>query len=422
MVDLAFEPTELTIPADTDVTINLTNSGALPHTFDVESFASGEIPGGGTGSLTVNLPAGTYEYWCSIPGHKEAGMVGTLTVVAGGEETDGAAAASPETAESPAASEGDAAAPAAPTTVDVDMVDIAFNPAELTIPADTDVTVNLTNSGALPHTFDVENFASGEIAGGGTGSLVINLPAGTYEYWCAIPGHKEAGMVGTLTVVGAGEEATPAASPVGSPGASPIAVEPVNLDMVELAFKPDKFEIPANADVTINLTNSGNLPHNFEITEQDISVDLAAGDSTSFVLNLPAGTYDFICNVPGHAEAGMVGVLTVVEGGSATPEAATEQPADSAAAPSGPIEVDMVDLAFDPAEITIPANTDVTIHAVNNGALPHTFTIPDVADTGEVAAGSSADVTINLPPGEYDYDCTIPGHKEAGMVGKLIVK
>ena len=76
----------------------------------------------------------------------------------------------------------------------------------------------------------------------------------------------------------------------------------------------------------------------------------------------------------------------------------------------------MVDLAFQPTDLTIPANTDVTIKAVNKGALPHTFTIPDVADTGEVASGSSAEVKVNLPPGEYTFDCAVPGHKEAGMV------
>jgi nitrite reductase (NO-forming) len=82
----------------------------------------------------------------------------------------------------------------------------------------------------------------------------------------------------------------------------------------------------------------------------------------------------------------------------------------------------MVELAFNPAELTIPANTDVTIHAVNSGALPHTFTITDVADTGEVASGASADVTLNLAAGEYEYFCAIPGHKDGGMVGKLIVQ
>ena len=33
-----------------------------------------------TATITINAPAGTYQYYCSIPGHKAAGMVGTLTV------------------------------------------------------------------------------------------------------------------------------------------------------------------------------------------------------------------------------------------------------------------------------------------------------------------------------------------------------
>ena len=292
MADISYNPAELTIPANTDVTINLVNSGALEHTFDITDVVeSGVIAGGGTGSVTVNLPAGTYEYWCAIPGHKDAGMVGTLTVAVA------TASASPEA--SPAASPEASPAAKLPTTYDVDMVDLAFEPAELTIPANVDVTINLTNSGALEHTLDVGDETSGTIAGGGTGKVVLNLAPGTYDFICAIPGHKDAGMVGTLTVVD------------DSGGAAGASNEPVALDMVELAFKPATLEIAANSDVTINLTNSGNLPHNFSIPSENISVDLAAGESTTFKLNLPAGTYDFDCNVPGHKDAGMVGKLTV---------------------------------------------------------------------------------------------------------------
>ena len=32
-----------------------------------------------TVSMTINAPAGTYIFYCGVPGHKEAGMVGTLT-------------------------------------------------------------------------------------------------------------------------------------------------------------------------------------------------------------------------------------------------------------------------------------------------------------------------------------------------------
>ena len=82
MVDIAFQPTEITIPANTDVTIQLTNNGVAIHNFVVDelSINSGDFTSGQAGSVTVNAPAGSYQYYCSVPGHKEIGMVGTLTV------------------------------------------------------------------------------------------------------------------------------------------------------------------------------------------------------------------------------------------------------------------------------------------------------------------------------------------------------
>lgn len=82
MVDIAFVPTEITIPADTDVTIMLPNKGASVHNFNVDELDvhSGDAPGGQTVSVTIKAPAGEYEFYCSIPGHKESGMVGTLIV------------------------------------------------------------------------------------------------------------------------------------------------------------------------------------------------------------------------------------------------------------------------------------------------------------------------------------------------------
>jgi len=82
MVDIAFQPTEIVIPADTDVTIQLTNNGVAIHNFVVDelSIHSGDFTSGQSGSVTVNAPAGSYQYYCSIPGHKDLGMVGTLTV------------------------------------------------------------------------------------------------------------------------------------------------------------------------------------------------------------------------------------------------------------------------------------------------------------------------------------------------------
>ena len=85
----------------------------------------------------------------------------------------------------------------------IEMKDIAFAETTLELPANTDVTINLTNTGALTHSFDIDelNVHSGDMAGGETKTITFNTgAAGTYEYYCAVPGHREAGMVGTLTV------------------------------------------------------------------------------------------------------------------------------------------------------------------------------------------------------------------------------
>ncbi|MEA2585086.1 MAG: hypothetical protein QOF33_3171 [Thermomicrobiales bacterium] len=191
--DIFFDPKEITIPANTDLTITLVNKGAAPHTFDVDALNvhSGEVAPGATATVTINAPAGDYEFYCAIPGHKQAGMVGTLHVVEGGTST-----ASPVASPAVAVSGVQAVAPT------VEMVDIAFSPKEITIPANTDVVVNLVNKGVTVHSFDIDalNVHSGQYTGGQTGTVTINAAPGEYEYYCAIPGHKPAGMVGKLIV------------------------------------------------------------------------------------------------------------------------------------------------------------------------------------------------------------------------------
>ncbi len=80
--DLSFAPTALTIPAGADAVVDLSNEGALPHNFAIDQLKINQNLDAGAKDIkvTINAPAGTYEYYCNIPGHKEAGMVGTLTV------------------------------------------------------------------------------------------------------------------------------------------------------------------------------------------------------------------------------------------------------------------------------------------------------------------------------------------------------
>lgn len=93
--------------------------------------------------------------------------------------------------------------------------------------------------------------------------------------------------------------------------------------------------------------------------------------------------------------------------------------------PTISLELDAKDIAFSPWELTInAADEPVTIKMVNTGAAPHNFTIDSLGISVDVNPGEAVEVVIpaGTAPGTYDFYCDVPGHKEAGMVGTLIVK
>ncbi len=81
---LKYNKTSLTAKAG-KVSIAFTNSAPVEHNVTIES-ASGEPVGGtptfkgGSKTVSLNLKPGTYKFFCSVPGHRMAGMEGTLTV------------------------------------------------------------------------------------------------------------------------------------------------------------------------------------------------------------------------------------------------------------------------------------------------------------------------------------------------------
>lgn len=86
------------------------------------------------------------------------------------------------------------------------------------------------------------------------------------------------------------------------------------------------------------------------------------------------------------------------------------------------VTISLQDVFFEPNEVTIPANTDVTIHIVNDGFAFHNFAIPAAgASTPQLGNGGTEDLVVNLPPGDYEIVCEVRGHEGAGMVGILHV-
>ena len=116
------------------------------------------------------------------------------------------------------------------------------------------------------------------------------------------------------------------------------------------------------------------------------------------------------------------------------------------------LSITATDLAFSTDRLEVTAGQPVKITLNNEGALEHDFSIMVMPHNGEIhaesgemaedmmghdmsnmevmpelhmAAAAGGSSTIEFTPsttGEYEFYCTVAGHKEAGMVGLLIVK
>jgi plastocyanin len=129
----------------------------------------------------------------------------------GSSSTSSAAASSPTTSSTSAttstsAATGGSAAASSTLSIAADPSGaLKFTKSTLTAKAGT-VTISFTNSSPLAHNLTVQQGTSGAVLGatptfmGGTKTLKLTLKAGTYTYYCSVPGHRAAGMQGTLTV------------------------------------------------------------------------------------------------------------------------------------------------------------------------------------------------------------------------------
>jgi plastocyanin len=76
----AFHPATLTAPSG-GVTVYLTNRDLFWHSFTIDRAAVNvDVPVGGARRVAFTVPPGSYQFYCRVPGHRQAGMVGTLRV------------------------------------------------------------------------------------------------------------------------------------------------------------------------------------------------------------------------------------------------------------------------------------------------------------------------------------------------------
>lgn len=92
----------------------------------------------------------------------------------------------------------------------------------------------------------------------------------------------------------------------------------------------------------------------------------------------------------------------------------------TAKGPSGPRAVTLKEWAIEPKELTAKAGS-VTFEVKNAGNIEHNFVVEGVGQIDSLLAGQTKSLQVSVQPGTYSVICSLPGHKEAGMTGRLTV-
>jgi uncharacterized cupredoxin-like copper-binding protein len=418
--------------------IRAVNAGLLEHDFTVDELEIHEVLTAEPVDITIpeDAPVGeTFEFYCSVPGHREGGMEGTLTIIeAGGGEAAPAAGDGEATA---AAGDGEAAAgPGAP--IEIEAQD-PFAWSIYEIEAAPGQVIRAVNAGLLEHDFTVDELEIHEVLTDEPVDITIpdDAPVGeTFEFYCSVPGHREGGMEGTLTIVDAGGGGE-AAAPAGGEGEPAAEVEPILLEAVD-PFQWSIGEMTVAPGQVIQVVNTGLLEHDFVVDELEISEPLPIGDTIEVTVpvDAPVGeTFEFYCSIPGHRASGMEGTITIAE----APAGPEEQggPSEPIEVPPAEVEDEVAALMEEPGviplEATDPANWSwkaieaapgQTIRVLNLGVLEHDFVIDELGIKQELPFGEPQDVVVpeDVQIGDtYLYYCSIPGHRELGMEGTLTI-
>lgn len=183
-------------------TVQITNRGALMHTFLVDEWEIDvEIPSLETVEITVPSdlkPGQQFIFYCDEPGHRALGQWGTITIVTPDQI---------RSAQDPGG-EGDSSERLVIQTGD----DYTYTPSDIEVsPGEV---IEVQNNGVIQHQFAVDEWQLNETITAGE-SVLIQIPDSvqpgqTFVFYCTVPGHRAGGMEGNITIVAAeGQEDTP---------------------------------------------------------------------------------------------------------------------------------------------------------------------------------------------------------------------
>ncbi len=109
---------------------------------------------------------------------------------------------------------------------------------------------------------------------------------------------------------------------------------------------------------------------------------------------------------------------------------ADDEPVRSATVRAGStVEMTADEYRFDPGRIAVMAGgrrARLRIVLLNRGTLAHNLQVRDgkrvLGKTPSFKPGGERSVKLSLPPGSYDFLCTVADHEEKGMVGRIEVR
>jgi plastocyanin len=97
---------------------------------------------------------------------------------------------------------------------------------------------------------------------------------------------------------------------------------------------------------------------------------------------------------------------------------------EAAAGSAQTVEIRETEFALEPADVRLDSAGTYTFRAVNDGSVEHALEIEGQGledETETIAAGESAEVTVELGEGTYELYCPVGNHKDQGMVGRVVV-
>jgi nitrite reductase (NO-forming) len=204
--------------------------------------------------------------------------------------------------------------------VTVVMREFKFALSRRSVPTGTTVVFKVVNRGKITHDFKIHGKRTKNLNPGKSATLTVKFAKkGRYAYLCTIPGHAALGMkgvfaVGVAAVKPAPTPTTTTATTTTPPPTTTAAVgsaqTTVTVGMFEYRFDLTQSTVPSG-HVTFVIVNKGQQVHNFSITGVKTGKLLSPGQSETWTVALPPGSYNYQCDVPFHAGYGMVGSFTV---------------------------------------------------------------------------------------------------------------